>query len=545
MQLRPYQQKNIDEINASWASGNKNVLSVLPTGAGKTVIFSNIIRNHQGASCAIAHRQELVSQVSLALAREGVKHRIIGPKKLIRLISQYHAQKFGRSFYDPSALCGVAGVDTLIRRSAELARWLPKVTLWVQDEAHHLLTKNKWGKAVAMFPNARGLGVTATPERADGYGLGRHVDGVFDDMVVGPGMRDLINQGYLTDYRIICPPSDLDLSQVGVGSDGDYVRKKLALQTKKSSIMGDVVSHYIKFAAGKLGVVFAPDVDTATIFAAGFRSAGIPAEVVSANTPDNVRAEVLRRFANRELHVLVNVDLFGEGFDLPAIEVVSMARATQSFPLFAQQFGRALRILEGKERAIIIDHVGNVVRHNGPPDRPRIHTLDRREKRSRSDAPDDVIPMRVCLNPACMAPYERIYPACPFCGFVPQPAGRSAPDMVDGDLIELDPATLAALRGEIAKVDKHPDEIKHMMERAGHSYVVAKGAANRHAERQQAQNELRDTIALWAGYQRYLGHPDSVSYRRFNFMFGIDVATAQTLGRADAEALNAKIRRVM
>jgi superfamily II DNA or RNA helicase len=551
MQLRPYQDKTLTEVYEGWQAGARNVLAVLPTGAGKTVLFSEATRRHVGGSCAIAHRQELVGQISLALARDAVKHRIIGPKNVIREIVQQHTEELGQHFYDPAARCAVAGVDTLASWSKPtskqydgLLRWSQQVTLWVQDEAHHLLTVNKWGKAVALFPNARGLGVTATPERADGKGLGRLANGIFDIMVEGPGMRELITLGYLTDYRVFCPPSDLDLSTVTTGADGDYIRGQLAAKTQKSSVMGDVVTHYLRHAGGKLGVTFAPDVETATELAARFNAAGVPAEVVSAKTPGRVRREILKRFRRRQILQLVNVDLFGEGFDLPAIEVVSMARATQSYGLFVQQFGRSLRILENKDRAIIFDHVGNVLRH-GLPDRPRVWSLDGREKRGGSKKPDDVVPMRVCLNPVCMAPYERVHASCPFCGWIPTPAGRTAPEFVDGDLPELDAATLAALRGEVAKVDRHPDEILRMMEKAGHAYPIAKGAANRHEERLRAQNELRDAVAWWAGHQRAAGRPDAESYRRFYFMFGVDVLTAQTLGRADAEKLAAKINETI
>lgn len=539
MELRPYQKELLAEIFAQWNAGARNVLAVAPTGAGKTILFSEAIRLHTGASCAIAHRQELVGQISLALAKDGVKHRIIGPSSVVHEIVQIHMSELGHSFYSPNAQCAVAGVDTLIRRGDALARWAQQVTLWVQDECHHLLKDNKWGKAVSMFPNACGLGVTATPGRADGKGLGRHADGLFDVMIEGPSMRELIIQGYLTDYRIICPPSTLDLKTVGIGADGDYIRKQLAAKTRASSIMGDVVAHYIKYAGGLLGITFAPDVETAMELSANFTSAGVRSEAVSAKTPDRTRREFLRRFRNKNILQIVNVDLFGEGFDLPAIEVVSMARATESLALYMQQCGRDLRLMLGKLKGIIIDHVGNVMRH-GLPDRPRKWSLDRRDKRA-SSKNDDVIPMRVCLNPQCMAPYERIYKACPFCGWIPVPAGRTSPDFVDGDLCELDEETLAAMRGEVLKVDRHPDEIKRMMERAGHDYPTAKGAANRHAERQQAQSRLREAIAYWAGYQRHVGRPDSESYRRFYFNFGVDVLTAQSLGRQEAEQLAGKI----
>lgn len=538
--LRPYQSNIKNEIYAAWNSGAVNVLAVLPTGAGKTVTFSDIIHDHQGASCAIAHRQELVSQISLALALDRVRHRIIGPKNVVKLCVNIHMAEVGASYYDPSAPCAVAGVDTLVRRGDELAAWLQSVTLCVQDEAHHVLESNKWGTAFKMFPNAKGLGVTATPLRADGNGLGRHADGLFDVMVEGPNMRDLINMGYLTEYRVFAPPSNIDLSAVTVSqTTGDFNPQKLKTAVRKSHVIGDVVKHYLKIAPGKLGVTFATDVETATDMASQFNAAGVPAAVVSAKTSDAERVALLRKFKNRELLQLVNVDLFGEGFDLPAIEVVSMARPTQSYALFVQQFGRALRRLDGKAYAIIIDHVGNVERH-GLPDAKRTWSLDRRERRSRSTK-SDLIPVKTCLNETCLAVYERIYSACPFCGHVTPPAARNAPEFVDGDLCELDPATLAQMRGEIDRVDMDKEVYRQELA-AKHTPKIGQLAhVKRHAERQEAQAALRHSIAWWAGYQRAMGRSDSESYRRFYFAFGVDVMTAQALNTKDAIDLAGQI----
>lgn len=562
MQLRPYQADGKNGVYFEWNNGKLYVVLVEPTGAGKTVIFSEIIKEHNAPTCAIAHRQELVSQISLALARDGVRHKIIGPKKVVRLCVNIHMAELGVSYYDPSSLVAVAGVDTLVRRYDELKNWLNSVTLWVQDEAHHVLQNNKWGTAAMMFPNAKGLGVTATPIRADGKGLGRHADGLFDAMVEGPTMRDLINQGYLTDYRVFAPPSDLDLSQVTTSASGDFSPNKLSTAVKKSHITGDVVKHYQRIAPGKLGITFATDVETATDIAKQFNDAGVPAAVVSAKTSDADRIAILRRFKNRELLQLVNVDLFGEGFDLPAIEVVSMARPTQSYALYVQQFGRALRlmidaILSGKwdtftdeqrrdliaqsikPHAIIIDHVGNVERH-GLPDIKREWTLDRREKRSRGK-PDDAIPVRTCLNEACLSVYERIYNACPFCGFKPVPAPRSGPEQVDGDLMEITPDILAVMRGEIARVDMHPEAKRDELNSKYMPRVGVLAGVKRHVENQEAQAALRASIAWWAGWQRAHNRSDSESYRRFYFKFGVDVMTAQTLKTKEAIELAAKI----
>ena len=530
MQLRPYQAEGEQNINLEWNAGHRIVMAVYPTGSGKTVIFSEIIKKHNGPVCAIAHRQELVSQISLALARDGVYHKIIGPKKVVRLCVNVHMLELGHSFIDPNSKVAVAGVDTLVRRSDELEHWLKSVTLCVIDEGHHVLKGNKWGNAFEMFPNAKGLLVTATPDRADGKGLGRHADGLVDVMVEGPTMRDLINQGYLTDYRIFAPPSDLDLSQVTTSADGDYNKVKLKTAIRKSHVIGDVVTHYLRIAKGKLGITFATDVETATDIAAQFNAQGVPAAVVSAKTPDAERVAILRRFKNRELLQLVNVDLFGEGFDLPAIEVVSMARPTQSYGLYVQQFGRALRLLEGKTEAIIIDHVGNVTRH-GLPDRKREWTLDRREKRSKAK-PTDVIPVKAC--PECTAIYEAIYNACPHCGHKPIPAPRSGPDMVDGDLTEITPEILAEMRGEIAKVDMTPAEARADMQGRYVPEIGVRAGVKRHVERQEIQESLRISIGWWAAYQREHDRPDTEIYRRFYFAFGVDMMSAQALKTKDA-----------
>ena len=549
MQLRPYQAELEAGIYAEWKRC-PNVLAVLPTGGGKTVIFAKILLDHKGPSVAIAHRQELVLQISLALARNGVKHRIIGPKKVVKLAVNLHMLKLGLCFYDADAPCAVAGVRTLIRRAKDpdVKRWANSVTLWIQDEAHHVLEGNEWGSACQMFPNAKGLGVTATATRADGKGLGRHADGLFDALVIGPTMRELINQEYLTDYQLFAPPASIKMLDQDVSKSGDWSPKKLADAAHKSKIVGDVVEHYLRLAPGKLGITFATDVDTATKIAAKFNANGVPAAIVSANTPDTERVSILRRFENRELLQLVNVDLFGEGFDLPAIEVVSMARPTQSYSLFAQQFGRALRILLGKTHAIIIDHVGNIERHcrvievDGCkiicPGRD-FWTLDAREKRRRGEK-DNGEPIRSCA--ACTRAYEKTLPACPYCGWEPVRADRSAPEFVDGDLIELNPEGFKRLADKVAEVDKSAEDYRFELQQKHVPQIGQLGHVNRHVKRQQAQASLRDAIAWWAGYQRAAGRADRESYRTFYYKFGLDVLSAKALGEKEAKVLELKVR---
>ena len=563
--LRGYQRKLKIEIEQAWAAGARNVLAISATGSGKTVLFSDILAAEPGASCAIAHRRELVGQMSLALARNGVRHRVIGSQDLIRQIVGIHRDRVGISYYDPSARCGVIGIDALPGLS-DRDPWCNQVQTWIGDEGHHFLRENKWGRGVARFPNARGLLVTATGFRADGQGLGRGIllpngkwsnDGLADAMVEGPPMRWLIENGYLTDYRVIAPPSDVDYSSVPVTASGDLSPQKLRAAVHKSTrIVGDVVKTYLEFARNKLGVTFAVDVEAAQELASAYRAAGVTSEVVSANTPDGLRQNILKRFERREIMMLVNVDLFGEGFDLPAIEVVVMVRKTESQGLFDQQFGRVLRLMVTPEQlaqwdsftvperlaiiaasdkpvGMIIDHVGNVERHL-PPDSVRVHMLDRRDRRARK-SPNDAIPLRTCLNRACMGSYERVLKCCPYCGLAPVPLSRSEPEYVDGDLVELSPEKLREMRGEVARIDGAP-----VMPR-GANEMVMQAVKNNHVERQHAQNALRESIALWGGQQRDLGRDVSEMQRRFYFMFGLDVLSAQALGKKDAEALKEKI----
>jgi superfamily II DNA or RNA helicase len=571
IQFRPYQAQLVANIKAAFAAGHQNVMAVLPTGAGKTVVFSGVLSEQDyiaqlvagsgaAATIAIAHRQELVGQMSLALARCGVRHRVVAPKQVVRRIVKMHMVELGANFVDPRAHCVCAGVDTLIARPLEVQQWAHRIAMWVIDEGHHLLADNKWGKAAAMFPHARGLVVTATPVRADGKGLGRHAHGVLDAMVTGPTMRELINDGWLTDYRIIAPRSDIDLSGVTTGADGDFSKAKLKTAVRKSHLIGDVAEHYLKWTPGKRGVTFATDVETAADIAAKFNKAGVRAEVVSAKTPDNLRADIIEKFRRGDLMMLVNVDLFGEGFDLPAIEVVIMARPTESFALYAQQWGRALRLMldcatpetrEGrlaaiaasrKPKAVIIDHVGNVERFKGPPDavHNQIWSLDGRDRKTRGPA-DDVIPLRSCLNVECLQVYERFYAACPYCGHKPEPAARNAPEFVDGDLAELDAETMSRLRGEVGRVDQSPADYRTQLQRQ-HCPVAGQHAnVKAHVRRQDAQQLLRTAMEWWAAHHRDAGRSDAEAYRRFYHAFGVDVLSAMSLDTEQALGLAGKV----
>jgi superfamily II DNA or RNA helicase len=561
--LRGFQRTLKDDVNGAYLADRTAVMMQLSTGGGKTVIMGSFAKDHIAnpwnhqfpAGCSIAHRGELLGQMSLQLAREEVPHGLIASEKVIKGIVDSHVEEFGRTFYNARSPWRVASVDTITKR--DLGGWPASVGMVHIDEAHHVLRDNKWGKAAALFPNARFLLPTATPIRADKKGLGSHAHGIADALVEGPPMRQLIDDGFLTDYKVYCiKPDDLQTDGISVGASGEFNQDEAREAVHRSKkLVGSVVDTYIKYAYGRLGVTFAQDIEEARKITAEFNAKGVPAAMLTGEDDPTVRRKTIARFANRQLLQLVNVDLFGEGFDLPAIECVSFARLTASFALYSQMWGRALRLMiskilasawdtytsaqrlqfikdSGKPFAYIFDHVGNFYFHKGPPDKPRVWSTDAGTKRK--SAADDGIPMRVCLNPECALPYERIYSCCPYCGTdAPPPAERGGPLQVDGDITELDPALLQQYRGEIARIDV-PASAVHVPTGVPRVSVIAS-----HMKRQAAQHRLREAMAFW--YATYSDPDQRVAYRRLWFTFGVDHMGAMTLGRPEADTLRERI----
>lgn len=595
--LRPYQATLKQNVYDEWTAGAKAVLMRLDTGGGKTEIFCEIIQEHVGASCVMVHRQEIVGSISLTLARRGIRHNIIAARATCQAIAALHVAELGVSFYDPGSRCAVASLDTLVTRK-DLASWAAQVTLVVPDEAHHVLLDNKWGKALALFnnPALRLLLPTATPGRPDGKGLGRHADGVADVMVQGPAMRWLIEEGYLCDYRMVCVESDVValLSDQKPGASGDLSPKQLREASKASHIVGDMASEYVKWARGLTGIAFTSDIETAIDTVAAYRALGVRAELVTGKTPDGLRRQTMRQLEHRQIDVIVVVDIVSEGTDIPAVQMISMGRRTESLILFMQQFGRGLRPLatpeykaarnrEERLAAIaasakpfvwVIDHVSNFLRHRAP-DMPREWTLDRRG--SRSSGPTDAIPQRACGNvdgyladtpaqlerlaarpwptivtsPAadgsiwvdmCGQPYERFRLHCPYCAApAPAPATRSTPAAVEGDLIELDPEALAALRTNVLIAQQTVEQFRESAVARGVPVQGQMQQAKLHAAKLDANAALRAAMTAWTAGRLAEGLRDREVHRLFWLTFGTDVLTAQTLDRAGAEGLTERL----
>ena len=406
IELRSYQQAMIDGAREAYRAGHRAVLFQLATGGGKTVTASTVVHGaaqRKNAVWWLTHRRELVSQASQTFYSLGIPHGIV---------RDGHAS-------DPYALVQVASIQSIARRMEEL----PEPKLIVFDEAHHIGAAS-WDRVFHRFPNARVLGLTATPWRLDGAGLGRW----FTDMVGGPSVSELIENGSLSPYRLFAPAVP-DLSEVGV-TGGDYQKSALARIMDKPQIVGDAIGHYRRLCSGKRAVAFAAGVENSKNIAAQFLAAGIAAEHVDGSMTVEQRDAAVDRFRRGETLVLSNADLFGEGFDVPAIEAAILLRPTKSLSLHLQQVGRALRPSEGKAEAIILDHAGNSLIH-GLPDDEREWSLEDRERRKRA-APAEVA-IKSCTE--CFFIY-RPAPSCPQCGHTPPVQAREI-EVVEGTLEEV------------------------------------------------------------------------------------------------------------
>lgn len=554
--LYDFQQQIEQQSFAAWSEGALDLMVVSPTGSGKTVTFCDVAMKLDCPAVAISHRQELVSQSALAFNREHVPHAIIAPDKIIKQIIALEHEEHGYSTFNSRAHVRVAGIDTLIRLDAH-DRWFSDVGLVIQDEGHHQLQKNKWGRGRLMFPNARGYATTAHAVRADNCGLGRDQDGFIDRLIIGPYGRQLINRGFLTDYRIVCAGSDIEFAQVPIGPSGEFNMPKLRAVTHANNhLVGNVVKAYLQYAPGKLGLTFAVDKEEAAKLATAYNLAGVPAQVISDETLIGVRGHLMRKFRNREILQLVSVDCLGEGTDVPAVEVISLVRKTASWQILCQQFGRGLRVLvddqykkswhlytdaerlaiiaaSPKSKVVIIDHVGNILWHakfRGLPDSEQTYSLLRGET---SKGKSDAIPYRMCLE--CKQPYEAYLIACPHCGCELVPAGRSTPELVEGDLIELDPLVLQALRGEVARV-MGPVHVP-----SGMPSDAVRGMVRNHHNRYKGQVSLQHAMSVWGGWTAHRGLSDREGHKLFFFRFGVDYMSAQAFGTKQAAELEARI----
>ena len=419
MNLRDYQQQAINDLRSAMQQGARAPLLCLPTGGGKTIILASIAAQAAARGrqvLILVHRRELIHQTASKLQWAGLEHGIIAA---------------GHPASDHAVQ--IASVQTLVRRLSRMD-WAP--SLVIIDEAHHSAA-GSWRQILEHWPDAYRLGVTATPCRLDGRGLSE----VFDHLVHGPSVADLVFWGFLSAARIYAPPVVADLSGIRRRA-GDYANDQAAAAMDRPTVTGDAIAHYQRLAAGQQAIAFCCNVAHAVSVCDAFKTAGISAALLLGGT--GARDQVVADFAAGIVRVLVTVDVVSEGFDVPAASCAILLRPTQSLGLYLQQVGRVLRPSPTKPHAVIVDHVGNVNRH-GFPDDPRDWSLDDRLKHGRKIAAPSV---RTCSN--CYAAFKPA-PQCPACGAGCAPIKSLKIQQIAGELQELKREAVRQRRQEQGK----------------------------------------------------------------------------------------------
>ncbi|MGK7909228.1 MAG: DEAD/DEAH box helicase [Synechococcus sp.] len=465
--LRDYQQHLHDRVLTQWQQGVQRLMVQLPTGGGKTILFGAIAKEFlpRGQTVVIlAHREELLTQAAEKVAK--VTEEAVG------IVKAGHPANL-------EAPIQVASVQTLSRRPG----YLNNVGLVVVDEAHHT-NATSYRKILNEFHDAYHLGVTATPIRTDGSGF----ESLFQDMIIGPTVSELIDRGFLCPLKLYADPQPMKTRGART-TGGDFNASDLLKLNGERGLSGNLVSMWQRYARDKRTVVFAINVAHSEAIAARFNQKGIAAEHLDGNIPVPQRRAILERFTSGETLVLVNCNLVSEGFDLPAIEAVQIARPTQSLALWLQQIGRALRIHPGKQEAIAIDHTRNWLLH-GLPTQPRIWSLQ-----------------GVC-------PDEQHHTHCPDCSFVfasdrhrLNPAFLQCPNcqtLIPDEAPTLFPATATAVE---RKPFELPEESHFDLEEV--SPAVLKLASELlHLQELMAQKQAHGRTPEWVIYHLAQTNPD-------------------------------------
>jgi len=470
--LRDYQEGFVSKVRELFASGRSAPLLVAATGSGKTVVFSYIARSAATLGrrvLILAHRDTLIKQASRKLTDYGVEHGVI----MAGFTPQHHCR------------VQVASVQTIVRRLDKLPY---RFDLVVIDEAHLSAAKSYLtivAKLRESNPKLKILGVTGSPVRLDGKGLGSHAGGLFDDLVEGISIRDLIDQAYLVQPAVFAPAEQVDLSQVKkVG--GDYDSGALAEVMDRPMITGSAIDAWRKHCPGVPAVAWCANVAHAQHVAAEFTAAGIPAVALSGDDDGAERERALAGLASGAIKIITFAMLLVEGVDQPAIGAVILLRPTMSLSSYLQVIGRGLRtiyapgmpiatveqrraaILAGPKGAkcYVLDHAGLTFKH-GFADDIREWSLDGvvKKKGKKKDPKEEGPAVAQC--PKCYHVHPKA-PVCPSCGHVYEVRGGS-PEHVDGELAEITPemrAQMAAVRKtEIKKAKTLEDLLRIEKER--------------------------------------------------------------------------------
>ena len=411
--LREYQEDAVGRLRNSIKQHRRSIL-VSPTGSGKTRMALRIVQGAvaNGNSCwFVVHRRELCKQTSREFWAHKLEHGMI-------MSGKQRSQT-------------LAQVGTVLTAANYVEKLRPdqRPKIIIFDEAHRSVSSS-YQRLIDACPNALIIGLTATPERTDGRGLGE----IYSDMVQVQTMRWLIEHGFLCDYRLIAPAADVDLSSVKTQM-GDYAADDLERIMDKPTITGDAIAAYRQYASGKRNMVFCVSIKHSEHTCEQYNAAGIPAEHIDGTHTDSEREAALDRFRRGVTLVLCSVQLAIEGLDIPAVEVVQQLRPTKSVIVYLQLIGRGLRPEPGKRALIILDQVNNW-RRMGLPDDEREWSLEGRKRGKRKAAEQDPdINIQQCRE--CFSVFRKGLSECPSCGAAIE-GGRESPKQVDGALVEVD-----------------------------------------------------------------------------------------------------------
>lgn len=355
--LRPYQQKAKKEIFEAWDEVD-NVMFQMPTGTGKTRLFTSIIRDINEYSIRIkeavkilivAHRTELIDQIDESLNKYSVPHNVIAGGRQKNYIYPVN----------------VASIQTLTHPNnlAEAKRL--KVQFIIIDEAHHALAST-YKKLWDLFPGSKKLGVTATPWRMNHQGF----RDLFDTLIMSMPVKDFISQGYLSSYKYYSLRTDSDIQKtiddIKLDRFGEYSESSMEEKMDIGSIRAQLLNSYLSLAKGKKGIIYAINIDHAKHICSEYKAAGYVAVCIDSKTLASERKELVEKFREGQIDIIVNVDIFSEGFDCPDIEFIQLARPTRSLVKYLQQVGRGLRPTKDKQECVILDNVGMYARFGLP-----------------------------------------------------------------------------------------------------------------------------------------------------------------------------------
>lgn len=433
--LRPYQAEAVEALRRSIASGRRAPVLVAPTGSGKTHIAKALIVRAVAKLKRVlflAPRKELIYQTAEKLDRAGIHNGI------------YMAGE-SRDLFAPVQ---VASTPTLYTRFQTHGRSvLPPADLVIQDEAHLAISASSRA-IMAAYPDAVKIGLTATPVRGDGRGLGE----MFDDLVLGPSVADLMAEGHLVPARYYAPTKP-DLEGVKVQM-GDYNQKQLGERMDREMLIGDVVTNWLRIAPNRQTIAFGVNVAHAVHLRDCFREAGILAEHLDAHTLPHERRDIVERFERQEVQVVTNCQIFSYGVDIPPASCCILAHPTKSLARYLQAVGRVLRPYPGKTEALVIDHAG-IVDELGFVDDDFPWALDGKgriqERRAALSVARKAPKPLTC--PECKAVFEG-QALCPECGHRMAQQWAKAIEAVDAELAEVDRRTKDRKKREWSQLEK-------------------------------------------------------------------------------------------